>query len=29
MQDNISNMGHIIGGVVGAVIGYILNRKSR
>lgn len=29
VQDNISNMGHIIGGVVGAVIGYILNRKSR
>jgi len=27
VQDNISNMSHIIGGVVGAVVGYFLNRK--
>ena len=27
IQDNISNMAHIVGGVVGAVIGYVLNRK--
>ena len=28
LQDNISNMGHIIGGIVGAVAGYILNKKA-
>lgn len=28
VQDNISNMAHIVGGIVGAVIGYGLNRKS-
>lgn len=28
VQDNISNMAHIIGGIVGAVIGYSINRKS-
>jgi GlpG protein len=28
-QDNVSNMAHIVGGVVGAVIGYRLNRKSK
>lgn len=27
VRDNISNMAHIIGGVVGAVAGYILNKK--
>lgn len=27
VQDNISNMSHILGGVVGAVSGYFLNRK--
>ncbi len=27
IQDNISNTAHIVGGVVGAVIGYRLNRK--
>lgn len=27
-QDNISNMAHIVGGIVGAVAGYGLNRKS-
>jgi GlpG protein len=29
MQDNVSNMAHIIGGIVGAVIGYGLNKKSK
>lgn len=29
IQDNISNMAHIIGGVVGAVLGYSLNKKSQ
>lgn len=28
LQDNISNMAHIVGGIVGAVAGYVLNRKS-
>ena len=28
VQDNVSNLSHIIGGVVGAVIGYVLNRKQ-
>lgn len=28
LQDNISNMAHIVGGIVGAVAGYGLNRKS-
>ena len=28
VKDNISQMGHIIGGVVGAVIGFMLNRKK-
>lgn len=27
--DNISNLAHIIGGVVGGLIGYVLNIKSR
>jgi GlpG protein len=27
IQDNISNMAHIVGGIVGAVIGYALNKK--
>lgn len=27
VADNISNMAHIVGGMVGAVVGYILNRK--
>ena len=27
--DNVSNLSHIIGGVVGAVAGYLLNRRSR
>lgn len=27
VQDNISNMAHILGGLVGAVIGYKLNRR--
>lgn len=28
LQDNISNMAHIVGGIVGAVAGYGLNRRS-
>lgn len=28
IQDNVSQMGHIIGGVVGAIAGYLLNGKS-
>jgi GlpG protein len=27
LQDDISNLSHILGGVVGAVVGYKLNRK--
>lgn len=27
VQDNISNMAHIVGGIVGAIIGYGLNVK--
>lgn len=29
VQNNISNMGHIVGGIVGAIIGYGLNVKSK
>lgn len=29
LHDNISHMGHIVGGIVGALSGYILNKKSR
>ncbi len=29
IQDNVSNMAHIIGGIIGAVIGFGLNRKSK
>ena len=28
LQDNISNMAHILGGIVGAFAGYTLNKKS-
>ena len=28
LQDNISNMAHIAGGIVGALAGYVLNKKS-
>lgn len=28
VQNNISNMAHILGGIVGAIIGYFLNRKA-
>ncbi|MCD7805851.1 MAG: rhomboid family intramembrane serine protease [Lachnospiraceae bacterium] len=28
VQDNISNMAHIVGGIVGSVCGYVLNKKS-
>lgn len=29
VHDNISHMGHIVGGIVGALSGYSLNKKSR
>ncbi len=29
LTDNISNMAHIIGGLVGALIGYLLNKKPK
>ena len=29
VRNNISNLSHIIGGVIGAVIGYILNRSGK
>ena len=29
LQDNISNMAHIVGGVIGGLLGYGLNKKSR
>lgn len=29
LQDNISNMAHIVGGIIGGIIGYGLNKKSR
>ena len=29
LRDNISNMAHIVGGLVGAAVGYLLNKKSR
>ncbi len=29
VQNDISNMAHIVGGIVGAVFGYSLNRKSK
>ncbi|MBS4959713.1 MAG: rhomboid family intramembrane serine protease [Clostridiales bacterium] len=28
IRDNISNLGHIVGGVLGAIMGYLLNRDS-
>lgn len=28
LQDNVSNMAHIIGGIVGGAMGYMLNRKK-
>ena len=28
VNDNVSNLSHIIGGIVGAAIGYITNRKA-
>ncbi|MBE6028185.1 MAG: rhomboid family intramembrane serine protease [Clostridiales bacterium] len=28
VMDNVSNMGHILGGIVGAVAGYLLNKKE-
>lgn len=29
VQDNVSNMAHIVGGIIGGILGYGLNRKSR
>lgn len=29
MVDNVSNVAHIIGGIIGAVLGYSLNKKSK
>ena len=29
VQDNVSNLTHIIGGLIGALIGYAMNRSSR
>ena len=29
LQDNISNLSHVIGGIIGAIVGYKLNRKTR
>ncbi len=29
VRDNVSNLSHIIGGIVGSVLGYQLNRKSQ
>ncbi|WP_028243915.1 rhomboid family intramembrane serine protease [Pseudobutyrivibrio ruminis] len=29
VTDNISNMAHIVGGAVGAFLGYVLNKKSK
>lgn len=29
VEDNVSNMAHIVGGIVGSVIGYSLNRKPK
>ena len=28
LKDNVSNLSHIIGGIVGAVIGYVMNKKK-
>lgn len=29
IQDNISNMAHIVGGIVGAGVGYGLNKRKK
>ena len=29
LQDDISNMAHIVGGIVGAALGYLLNKKDK
>ena len=28
LKDNVSNLSHVLGGIVGGVLGYILNRKK-
>ena len=29
IQDNVSNMAHIVGGIVGSLLGYGLNKATR
>ena len=29
VQDDISNMAHVFGGIVGGIIGFSLNKKSK
>ena len=29
LQDNVSNMAHILGGIIGAYLGFLLNRRSK
>ncbi|MCR4763123.1 MAG: rhomboid family intramembrane serine protease [Lachnospiraceae bacterium] len=29
LNDNVSNLSHIIGGMIGAVVGYLFNRKAK
>lgn len=29
VKDDISNMAHIVGGIVGAIVGYLLNKKTK
>ncbi len=29
LKDNVSNMAHILGGIIGAYLGFLLNRRSR
>lgn len=29
VKDNISNMAHIVGGIVGAIVGYWLNKRQK
>ena len=28
LRDNISNMGHIVGGLIGGILGYVMNKKK-
>lgn len=29
VQDNVSQMAHIVGGIIGAIVGYVANRKKK